>query len=498
MSRVTVAVLILGFLTSPAAAQVRTFPYQAAIEVGEVDVRSGPGEKYYYATGKLHKGDQVVVHRHDPGGWYMISPPTGSFSYIRAEYVQPTGNNRGEITENNVVVRVGSQLSEVRDVEQVRLSKRSIVNILGEVTARDAQGNPLKLYRIAPPRGEYRWIPGRAVVPSNTVARSQHDRDPYAIPSTADRTQTTASNTTNSSSTRPIPGVANTSLQSPDPFGENSWASSDSPGPKLGPIETGDDAHLVERPVVRVTNGGAALRTGPQADQLAVEREKLRSLDDRFRAMIRQETSEWTLDELAEGYRALQNAAGHPALESQIHLRLAAVDKYQKIKTEYDSFVQLTAETARRDAQLLSMKHEQIAEPPAPEPVPEPAPTPVASPQPTPSPQPPTAAPTPVAPTSSPSGAPGQPTSGGSAADLSRLSGAGVIRRTPPQYRGAPPHVLTDQRGRILAFLATGPGLNLDHSIGRSMGVIGPRYRRAELRSDMIIVHNLVPVRLAP
>ncbi len=498
MSRVTVAVLIFGFLTSPAAAQVRTFPYQAVIEVPEVDVRSGPGEKYYYPTGKLHRGDQVVVHRHDPGGWYMISPPAGSFSYVRAEYVQPTGNNRGEITENNVVVRVGSQLSDVRDVEQVRLSKRSIVTIIGEVTARDGQGNPLKLYRIAPPRGEYRWIPGSAVVPANNVARSQHDRDPYAIPSTADRSQSQTPASQTSSTSRPVPSATSASLRTPDPFGENSPGGNSHTGPKLGGIETGDDGHLVERPVVRVTNGGAVLQTGPQADRLAVEREQLRTLDDRFRAMIRQETSEWTLDELAEGYRALQKSAGHPALESQIHLRLAAVDKYQKIKSEYDSFVQLTAETAKRDAQLLSMKHEQIVQPPAPEPVPEPAPTPATTPGPTPAPQPPSATPTPVAPASTPSGQPVQPATGGQSPNLSRLSGAGVIRRTPPQYRGAPPHVLTDQRGRILAFLATGPGINLDQSIGRSMGIIGPRYRRAELRSDMIIVHSMMPVQLAP
>ena len=70
----------LGFwlvvLVLPAAAQVQKFPYEAGLTGEDVYVRSGPGKKYY-PTGKLKSGDHVIVHRHDPGGWYMISPPAG-------------------------------------------------------------------------------------------------------------------------------------------------------------------------------------------------------------------------------------------------------------------------------------------------------------------------------------------------------------------------------------------------------------------------------------
>ena len=68
----------------PAVAQ-QTFPYKAYIAANDSYVRSGPGESYY-PTGKLNAGAQVEVYRHDPGGWYAIRPPEGSFSWIGARY----------------------------------------------------------------------------------------------------------------------------------------------------------------------------------------------------------------------------------------------------------------------------------------------------------------------------------------------------------------------------------------------------------------------------
>ena len=83
---ITLAALVLTHLL-PAEGQSRTFPYQAVITENETYVRSGPGSRYY-PTARLSEGVNVTVHRHDPGGWYMIAPPAGSFSWIRAEYIE--------------------------------------------------------------------------------------------------------------------------------------------------------------------------------------------------------------------------------------------------------------------------------------------------------------------------------------------------------------------------------------------------------------------------
>ena len=175
---------VLGLMLSPAWAQIRKFPYEGLVESDAAYVRSGPG-KQFYPTGQLKRGTRVTVHRHDPGGWYMIAPPAGSFSWIRAEYVQKTAPNRGIILENNVVVRVGSAFGdETREVEQVRLSKNDQVQILEETVLSTSAGQ-VPHYKITPPTGEYRWVSGKYITPVDQIVRKQQDQNPFAVPSQA-------------------------------------------------------------------------------------------------------------------------------------------------------------------------------------------------------------------------------------------------------------------------------------------------------------------------
>src|SRR5262249_17853425 len=142
------------------------FPYETTIEAEETYVRSGAGSKYY-PTGKLQRGDKVVVHRHDPGGWFMIAPPPGSFSWVPAKYVERSAPDRGTVKNNNVGARVGSFESDIREVFQRPLARGDEVHILGEkMLAPEAGAGPAELwYRIEPPRGEWRWVSGQAIAP---------------------------------------------------------------------------------------------------------------------------------------------------------------------------------------------------------------------------------------------------------------------------------------------------------------------------------------------
>jgi len=177
-------VLIAVALASPAEAapKVKT-PYEATIEDDEVYVRSGPGSSKFYPTGKLRRGDKVIVHRHDPGGWFMIAPPHGSFSWIPAKYVRKIDEHQGVITANNVAVRVGSFDSDIRDLFQRTLSENDPVRIINEkLLAPESGSAPAELwYRIEPPRGERRWIPGTAVAPVQAGDRVPRE-DPFVTP----------------------------------------------------------------------------------------------------------------------------------------------------------------------------------------------------------------------------------------------------------------------------------------------------------------------------
>src|SRR5579863_5467148 len=91
----TVLALLIAALpilaTHGAFAAAKEPPYEAVIEADEAFARCGPGRNYY-PTSKLMRGDRVTVRRHDPGGWFMIDPPAGSFSLIRVDDVSAEGN----------------------------------------------------------------------------------------------------------------------------------------------------------------------------------------------------------------------------------------------------------------------------------------------------------------------------------------------------------------------------------------------------------------------
>ena len=56
----------------------REVPFDAIVSGDSALVRSGAGEKDYYPTQKLTRGEKVRVVREGYGGWYMIEPPEGS------------------------------------------------------------------------------------------------------------------------------------------------------------------------------------------------------------------------------------------------------------------------------------------------------------------------------------------------------------------------------------------------------------------------------------
>lgn len=143
------------------AALGQQFPYTAYVNAPDVYLRCGPGDNYY-PVAKLEHGQKVDIYRHDPGGWYAIKPPEGSFSWVSAEFVEPRQGNLGMVIGEHVVARVGSSFSDTRDVIQVRLDRGEEVEIL---EAREFNSGPAAQtwYKISPPAGEFRWISGRYV-----------------------------------------------------------------------------------------------------------------------------------------------------------------------------------------------------------------------------------------------------------------------------------------------------------------------------------------------
>ena len=150
-----VAFLIFTLPAQFAEAQIRNFPYEAKVVVDAVFVRSGAGDSYY-PTQKLPRETVVTVHRHDPGGWYMIDPPPGSFSWIPERYVKRLNDTEGEVAEESVIAFVGSEFGDEASVFQRRLKTGEKITILGQRQIISGNG-PQAMLQIAPPTRERRW-----------------------------------------------------------------------------------------------------------------------------------------------------------------------------------------------------------------------------------------------------------------------------------------------------------------------------------------------------
>ena len=449
--------LVLFSLNSFAVAQTAQFPYEAEVVAADnrdTYVRSGPGQRYY-PTSVLKRGDRVTVRRHDPGGWYMIDLPAGSFSWLRAEYVEKKGDV-GIVTESNVVARVGSVIEpEKREVEQIRLSRGDRVKILGEQSA-VVDGRSIRYYKIEPPRFEYRWMMGQFLVPSDPNRRRQAAKDPYWAPPTKD--------VANDDS---VPSNPSRTHQTSAQFERRVDNIVESPEPSSAKDRGSENQ--------RATASTESLN---DSNTHVSDERRLNSIDDEFRTMIDREPTFWNLDRLEQQYEDVQAGTNSPAIARQVVQRLAAVDRYRKIQGEYDQFLQITKTTSARDAQLLAMQQsaglgpqQPVADAPPPNsPIPDPGlQRGVAN--------------RPVSPPVTPSN-PG------------KLDGAGIVQRSATTFPGAPRYVLLAPNGRILAYLQPARGVNLDDHLGQERGVYGERAFNSSLKADLIHVHQLIPVRL--
>jgi hypothetical protein len=438
-----IAALAVLVCMTAVRAEERKFPYEAIIDAADGEnVWSGPGSKHY-PTMKLNRGDRVIVRRHDPGGWCMISPPEGSFSWVRAAHVKRDGTDRGSLISNRVVVHTGSNLKpEDFTTVQADLSKGDAVEILGEKNFPFDDGPQLML-KIRPIKGEWRWIPRKSIVAVDAMKS-----DPFSDDDGSSRRRGPVANTEPDAFTRPV----STAQTFQDPSSE--------------------PAQDIE----------GTRRTNTEADQPGKTR--LAAIDQQFRDMIQQDPPTWDLDSLANQYKQLDLDIGTQAMRRTIGLRMDAVKRYHKIHRDYVDFYRLTTETRKRDVELQALQSQSqtqlamadqrriVASTDG-----QPMPQPVAQPQPQPSAQP---QPQPAAQNSAPAS----------------FDGAGIVQKMSKSFPGGPQYVLVAPDGRMLTYLQPSQGVDLNRYVGRSMGITGKRYHRDDWNADTLIVQSLQPVQL--
>ena len=181
-------VCLIGW-AEPAAG--RGGAYEAVAAADGVPVHAGPPAdgKDAYVTAMLDRGTKVRVERHDAGGWAMVRPPAGAFSFAKANWLtfqsgsaEAGGTAVVSADGAELYCRVGSRLGEPPMIEQVPLKKGQAVTVLGAVTLEGPDG-PEAWVTIPSPPGEGRWVLLKHLVPVDPAARRARDDDPYSVPS---------------------------------------------------------------------------------------------------------------------------------------------------------------------------------------------------------------------------------------------------------------------------------------------------------------------------
>lgn len=500
-------------------------PFEGVISKDEAFVRSGPSEDDYYPTTKLSRGAPVKVVRED-FGWYLIEPPAGSHSWVNAEHIERRSGQRG-IVITDTFDRIGTDLELPQQAEEVRhrLAKRETVEILGEAELETARGK-VRMLKIKPPRGEYRYIHKNDVTPQSGETK------PSDLP-LADRRPSSKSKADDQSidlrpgDSQPIESLLPTNetegVKTPEVTEQTlpAVAAAKAPTPEAAPDKN------FEIPPGHID---ANVR--------------LKQIDDEFKLMAEKPAAQWNLAAIRDQYLALRDslqnagtAADAEAFRKDIDKRLAAVGRYQTRYNDFLAVQQIMRETESRDEQIrqqyLSGRQTVATQMPVTTHISRSTPhsaappsdpfaasntsnqtTPGASAQ-----QPPQwpHRPTPNSASSNWGATPGQrprsnqslsapqfgqPSPSGHALGMPspflprKFDGAGIVQRAAASQSGAPQYVLLAPDGRVLTYLQPGPGVNLEAYVGKSMGLLGQRAFRQDLNADLLVVRQATPVRL--
>ena len=455
-------------------------PYDAVVISDEALVRSGQDTEVY-ATQKLQRGDRVRVIREDRGGWCLIEPPEGSFSWIRADLVDVRQQGRVGVVQEDTMDVIGTELDmggqelrqRIRRGETVRL-----INPQPETVILDR--GRIEMYRIHPPRGEYRYMERQDLVPAD-----QYVEQPELLTSAgADRQAET--------SARADPFATSTPSRTAPPKRKNRLPESAAEGVST-PKTSFDPPEPIDPESVALSN----------EERTALDQawDRLQQIDLQFRDGVQGDPARWQLSGLRNRYLSLQNQIRHDRFRHQVDKRLAALQRYEDIHAEHARFQAILRGTEERDEQIRESflaRRQTVTTTNPPKTVvrsprtsraqntpPPPAVARNSSPQPIGS--------RPAAGNSPPEPATRRPTPRPTG---SRFDGAGIVQRSALRTKGAPAFVLLAPDGRVLAYLQASPGIRLDQYVGRALGLNGPRRFRPDLNADFLVVRRLTPVRL--
>jgi len=316
-------------------------PYAATVAADDAPIHSGPGRNYY-VTGRLRRGAEVEVYRHDADGWLAIRPPDGSFSLVGSRYLRPATGGIATVLEDQVGARVGSLESPDRDVVQVRLSRGEEVELLEPAPVKSPNSRQT-WYMISPPAGEFRWIHESRIVGGRsandaTAPRRLPERDSER-PLQADGNKGDESTEGESFdelsphgtklATYQIDRARTAKRKSSDEPGDEGWTSRDR---QAAPIEQAP-AEFQREPAARPREAEAA--PNEPTTRAGSLRAELDSIELALSQMVAQDSSRWDFTEINRRAERLLDQSATAVERGRSRLLLRKIARFEDIQQGY-------------------------------------------------------------------------------------------------------------------------------------------------------------------
>jgi len=438
-----------------AAAAAGEFPYTASVSSDDVQVRSGPGEDYY-PTALLRAGDRVEVYRHDPGGWYAVRPPAGSFSWVPSDAVEVFENGQARIVAKRTVARVGSELSDTRDVIQVRLEPGEEVEILEAVRSRSSGQT---WYKIAPPSGEFRWVFGKFVERATADDQSEAAIDAELAELEAEREsyRTTRARQRRRQHERDL----DEDLTTQDEPGEEELADLDRPmRSRRGDQEALDGDVEAAEPIAgneRKNDDKGKSKPKAVARPWSPEKfqEELADLNVELSQVLSEEPTQWSFEPLKDRAERLLAHAETALDRGKARVVISKIERFEELSERSRTIADLEVELDRNKRTAARVLR-----------------------------------------TGQTSGADtttgdADPLNTSTVDDAGRYDGIGKLTPVVSRQAGSPYFALLDEDGSVRCYVTPAPGVNLRHYVGRRVGLNGSIGYAPELKSQHVTAQRV-------
>lgn len=282
-------------------------PGEAWVAADALTVLAEPDDAAF-ATGRLKRGDRVVIRREDAFGWLAIEPPEGAFSWIERDAVEMAGDDRARVVAAAAAVRPGSETARLPGGTWTVVRRGTTVRLLDRppLVLRRPDGGRRVWYAIAPTRDEVRYVRAEGV----------ESVDPDAI--------------------RPGRGGR------PD----RDW-----------PSESGRKASLASQRVGPIDPDFAAVGPSvPQASLTPSFAAELARAQAGHRAVLVLPIESWRFDRVRQDYQNLLRMAASPEERTAAQSRLEQVGRQEAAARAAREIAAIADRSRRRDEELRSIQ----------------------------------------------------------------------------------------------------------------------------------------------